>query len=268
MVFELYNAELVTAQENFIYLLKSSRDEKQLIYSAKQKLKLLELTDEQIEEIERTKKALMDIPVYSKYDGHVHEMNDSKNASSEMSDYRKTPLLSVKEGMYVEKGEKLFNIINHDNVVMMLKIKAPDIGKIKLGQKVELFVNNDTTKLKGSIDFIEPVFNNKAKTLMVRVSMNNPEHKQKTGSLITAKIIADSLEALWVPGSAVVDLGKSKIVWIWKEGSLQAKKVETGITTMGMIEIADGLTEASMIAKEAHYLMDSEGFIKAKEDEK
>ncbi len=266
VVFELYNADLVTAQENYIYLLKTSKEEKQLINSAKQKLKLLEFTDEQIAEIGTTKKAMLDIPIYSKYDGHVHEMQNGEMNKEEMSDYSKSPLLSIKEGMYVEKGEKLFNVINHDNIIVMLKIKGNDIGKIKMGEKVDFFINSDTALQKGEIDFIEPVFDSRAKTLMVRVNMNNPEHKKKIGSLVTAKISCDSLETLWIPASAVVDLGKSKIVWVWKDGSLKAKKVETGISENGMIEIADGLTEASQIAGEAHYLTDSEGFVKVNDE--
>ena len=70
------------------------------------------LTDEQIAEIGTTKKAMLDIPIYSKYDGHVHEMQNGEMNKEEMSDYSKSPLLSIKEGMYVEKGEKLFNVIS------------------------------------------------------------------------------------------------------------------------------------------------------------
>jgi Cu(I)/Ag(I) efflux system membrane fusion protein len=178
-------------------------------------------------------------------------------------------VLSAKEGMYVERGKVLFNVVNSHKAVVMLKVKASDISKIHSGQKVNYFINNDSSMMMtGKVDFIEPVFSNGAKTLTVRVNMNNENHQHKIGSLVNATIIADSLETLWVPKSSIVDLGKSKIAWLQKENSFKAVKVETGVSTMGMVEITDGLTESSMIAEEAHYLTDSEGFVKINEDEK
>lgn len=268
VVFEVYSADLVTAQENLLYLLKTSADEKSLIDAAIQKLKLLQLTQEQIEEIVNTKKIKYAIPVFSKYNGHVHEMIDSKMSTSDMNDYQKSPILSVKEGMYVERGKILFNVVDPHKVVVMLKIKASDMSKISLGADVAFLIDNDTNMMmNGKINFIEPVFNNNSKTLMVRVNMDNAEHKHKIGSLVNATIVSDSLETLWVPESAVIDLGKSKIVWVQKEGTFKAVKVETGVNSTGMIEIADGLTETDKIASEGHYLSDSEGFVKINEDE-
>ena len=115
--------------------------------------------------------------------------------------------------------------------------------------------------------FIEPVFNVNSKSMMIRVNLNNQTHNHKVGSLVNAKIISDSLETLWVPITAVVDLGKDKIVWKWNDGHFKAKKIETGIKVNNWIEIADGLTEADQIASEAHFLSDSEGFIKLNDDD-
>lgn len=267
-VFEIYSPDLVTSQENLIYLLKTSPEEKSLINAARQKLKLLQLTDEQIKGIESSKKIKSSMTVYSKYDGHVHEMLGTKMEVQNMTNFAQTPLISVREGMYVERGMVIFNIVNPHQVVAMLKIKTADIGKIHKSQPVTYYLNNDPSHtMSGTIDFIEPVFNDKAKSMMLRVNVSNEEHKHKVGSLVNAKIIADSLETLWVPYSAIVDLGMNKIVWKWSENTFKASKVETGIKINNWVEIADGLTESDEIASEAHYLSDSEGFIKINEDE-
>lgn len=268
VVFEVYNADLVNGQENLLFLLKNSPSEKTLINAARQKLKLLQLTNEQIAEIESTKKVKMTIPVYSKYDGHIHEMMDSKMKTSEMNDYQKSPVVSVKEGMYVERGKILFNVANPQQVVVMLKIKNTDISKIQRGQKVQFVVNGDSGMLmQGKIDFIEPVFNVASKSMMVRVNIDNKEHRHKIGSLVRAKIVGDFLETLWAPATAIVDLGKDKLAWVWKDGFFKAVKVETGVRSGKWIEITDGLTENDKIASEAHYLSDSESFIKVDENE-
>lgn len=265
-VFEIYSQDLVTAQENLIYLLKTSPEEKSLIDAARKKLRLLQLTNEQISEIENSKKVNSSMTVYSKYDGHVHEMIGSEMGNQQMADFAQTPLISVREGMYVERGIVLFNVVNPHKVVAMLKIKPADISKIYKSQKVSYYLNSDSNNtMQGTVDFIEPVFNNKTKSMMVRVNMNNEKHLHKVGNLVNAKITADSLETLWVPLTAIVDLGKNKIVWKWEDGVFKAKRVETGIKVNNRIEIADGLTESDEIAAEGHYFSDSEGFIKINE---
>lgn len=267
-IFEIYSQDLVTAQENLIYLLKTSPEEISLIDAARKKLKLLQLTDEQIKEIENSKKVKNAMTVYSKYNGHVQESSSGQMGNQQMSDYSKTPLISIREGMYVESGMVLFNVVDPYKVVAMLKIKPAEIGKIYKSQKVSFYLNNDSSNtIHGTVDFIEPVFNDKAKSMMVRVNMNNEEKKYKVGSLVNAKIIADSLETLWVPATAIVDLGRSKIVWKWEDGLFKATKVETGMKANDWIEIADGLTESDEIASEGHYFSDSEGFIKIENNE-
>lgn len=267
ILFEIYSPDLVTAQENLLYLLKNSPDDTSLIASARQKLKLLQLTNAQIKAIEISGKVKLTIAIYSRQDGHIHEMLDSQTNSG-MNGYQQTTLVMIKEGMYVDREQVLFNIADPTKLVAIVQIKSSDISKIKAGQRVSLTVNNDSNNvINGTVDFIIPVFAENSKTLNARINLDNSNKKYKVGSLVNARITADSLESLWVPTAAIVDLGKNKIAWVWKNGYFQARKVETGMRAGGMIEIADGLTEADKIAGEAHFLSDSEGFIKISSDE-
>lgn len=266
-IFEIYSPELVTAQENLVYLLKNDSEETNLINAAKQKLKLLGLSDNLIEKIITAQTVMQSIPVFSQYEGHAHEMKSMANGMSRNNLSSKE--LSVKEGMYVMMGETVFNIINPQNVAAILQIKAEDVSKIKISEETELTIDdNPSMVMTGKIDFIEPTFKKGFKTMTARVYFDNHEHHHKVGSLVKAKIKVKEIEALWIPLSALVDLGKEKIVWVKKDGNFIAKKVETGIISNNMIEIADGLTEEDEIAAEAHYLTDSEGFVKENENEK
>lgn len=268
ILFEIYSPDLVTAQQNLLYVLKNSPDDTALLNAARQKLVLLQLTSDQISEIETSGKIKSAMPVYSKYDGHIHEMLDSQMSSGAMENFQQSPLISVKEGMYVERGKVLFNVANPHQVVAVLNVKSADIGKVRLNQRVTFYLNNDTTmQMAGKVNFIEPVFRTDAKTLTVRVNVDNSRHNHKVGSLVNARIFSDSLETLWLPATAIVDLGMSKMVWVWRDGYFEARKVETGMRSGSMIEIADGVTESDQVAEEAHYLSDSEDFIKISDDE-
>jgi Cu(I)/Ag(I) efflux system membrane fusion protein len=85
------------------------------------------------------------------------------------------------------------------------------------------------------------------------------------GHLVTAEINLPVTESLWVPRTAVVDLGNEKIVWIKDRGAFKPKRVSTGVVTNDQIEIASGLASSDEIAANAQYLADSESFIKTAE---
>ena len=267
-LFEVYSPELLTVQQNLVYLIENNPDAKDLINNTKEKLRLLGLTHAQVNEIVRSKKVLNSITVYSKYDGHVHAMNDNQSMNSKEMNSVTTSPLSIKEGMYIEKGQTIFQLVDPHELVAVLQIKSEDVGKIKIGQKVKMLIDKESAdSIEGKIDFIEPV-QNQSKTVRVRVYMENHSHKHKIGNLVQAKIHGETQESLWIPRSALLDLGKDKIVWVKQKGEFKARYVTTGVVTNDNVEIFDGLSEQDEIAREAHYLSDSENFISVERREK
>lgn len=289
-LFDIYSPELVTAQENILYLLNTDGSELNLIAAAKQKLNLLGFTEEQMDELLTTKKVKYSIPVYSKWEGQVQESNNEQlnsNVSDGMSNMAdnstnsatasknsgivgalQTPVLTVKEGMYVTRGQTVFNLMDPHQLIAVLQVRSENIAKLQLNQQVELILDNDTNnKIVSKINFIEPFLKPNSKTLAIRVNIDNSNLKIKAGTFVKAKIKAEPTEGLFIPYQAVIDLGKQKMVWIKKEGYFVAKKIETGVITKEWVEIYDGITAKDEIAKEAHYLNDSESFIKISKDE-
>jgi len=72
-IFDIYSPDMVAAQQDLIYLNKNSPQETGLINAARQKLLLLGMTDEQINRVAETGKSFYSLPVYSLYNGHVHD---------------------------------------------------------------------------------------------------------------------------------------------------------------------------------------------------
>lgn len=270
LIFEIYSPELVTTQENLIALLTHSPEESTLIQSVEQKLKLLGFSDTLLQTLVRTKKIMMAVPVYSNYEGYIRASSAKTTPAAGMTPMTSQPKqnaqlntqLLVREGQYVTMGETLFDVVNINTVMAILQIKQEDISKISKGQRVEIRFDNDSSGIKGKIDFIEPIFNVGKKSSDARVYLNNSNRKLKIGVLIRATIEGETLQALWIPSSAVMDLGREKKVWLKRNGLFVAKTVETGVRAGKEIEISDGLTDESEIAEEAHYLIDSEGFVK------
>ncbi len=279
-VFDIYSPELVTAQQNLLFLLNTDKESTELIDAAKQKLKILGMSDEQIDQLTRNRNVQKSVSVFSKWDGHIHEMKNTKNdnsgmgmdatnpqSSSQSQNISSTPPLAIKEGMYVMRGQTVFNVVDPHHVVVMLQVKAQDIPNVKVSQKVSLEIDEAPKMvMSGKIDFIEPVLKAGYKTIIARVYIDNSEHKHKVGTLVRGHIKDATVEGLWVPASSIVDLGKNKIVWVRKEDHFVSRKVEIGVTTRDWVEILDGVTPKDEVALEGHYLTDSEGFIKTEQE--
>lgn len=271
-IFDIYSPELVTGQQDLIYLTKNSPAETGLIGAAKQKLFLLGMTGAQVEQIVRTGKAFYSMPVYSLYEGHVHDvahsqMSEAQPANSPSNFAGNVPL-AVKEGIYVEKGQTLFNVVDPHMLWAVIKINSSPVAAIKLHQPVKLIIPDEPGKtISGQVDFIEPTLQNGDKTTSVRVYVHNMNHELKVGSLVKAEIETRNRSGLWVPRTAIVDLGKTRIVWLKTGEAYHAYQVQTGVENGNEIQITKGLTAADSIAVNAQYLSDSESFIKTQGNE-
>lgn len=271
-IFDIYSPDMVTAQQDLIFLVKNSPAEAGLIKAAKQKLLLLGMTNTQVTRVIQTGKAFYSLPVYSPYDGHVHDMPHSQMAGAtnteSPSDYANNLPLSIKEGMYVEKGQTLFNVVNPHKLWAIVKIDPSSVSAVKVNQPVKITLPDLPGKaLYGKVNFIEPTLQNGDKTTSIRVYLDNMDHELKVNSLVKAEIQTGNINGLWIPRTALVDLGQTQIVWLKKGGIFQAHQVSTGSVNGNEIQITKGLSVTDSLASNAQYLTDSESFIKTHNNE-
>ncbi|MDF2431147.1 MAG: rane fusion protein copper/silver efflux system [Mucilaginibacter sp.] len=266
-VFDIYSPDMVTAQQDLLFLLKNSPQESVLIDAAKQKLLLLGVTSAQISQVIRHRTPFYSLPVYSPYEGHVHDVAHSQMSGNAgvkpQPDFSSDIPLSVKEGMYVEKGQTIFYVVNPHHLWAILKVDPAYVAKLKLNEPVTLSLPDmPTISIKGEVNFIEPFLSDGDKRTSVRVYIDNMEHNLKVNSLIKATIASGRVNGLWIPRTALLYLGRTQIVWLKKGGFYQAHQVNTGAITGNEVQITRGLTVADSIAGNAQYLADSENFIK------
>ena len=266
-VMDIYSPELLTAQENLLFLLKNDAQNISFISAAKQKLLLLGMSSTELNKVITSGKPLFSVGVYSKYTGHVHDagMTHNMNETGTNISTSVTQELPLREGMYVEKGQTLFMIMNHHKAWIALQIFPNDLSFIKKGDSVTAVAETDTDEIiTGTIDFIEPFFRNDSKTITARVNFHNMD-MLTVGSQVTASIYTGRQKGLWVPRTAVLTLGINEVAFIKSEGGFKAHKITTGIHTSDKVEILSGLNTTDTIATNAQYLVDSESFIKANE---
>lgn len=270
-VMEIYSPELLTAEQNLLFLLKNDPGNASFIYAAKEKLLLLGVSPQQLYDIIQEEKPSLTISVYSNYSGHIHDalhMNTSGSSSVSMNNTGPvvTRELMLKEGMYVQKGQTLLSVYNPHKLWAVLNIYADNQSLVKVGSPVRIV--SETTPdndLRTKIDFIEPFFREGSKTLTARASFESHDMKTPVGAQVKATISGDKLKADWLPKDAVISLGLDKIVFKKYGDIFKAIKVKTGLVYNNKIQIVEGLTLYDEVAANAQFLMDSESFIKVNE---
>jgi len=271
-IFDIYSPDMVTAQQDLIYLTKNSPQEAGLINAARQKLLLLGMTQLQVNQVVKTGNAFYSLPVYSPYEGHVHDMPHSQMAGAisepPPSDFANNLPLTIKEGMYVQQGQTLFNVVDPHMLWAIIKVDRPDVSAIKLNQQVTITLPDVPGKvINAKVDFIEPTLRDGDKTTTIRVYVDNMDHGLKVNSLVKAEIQTGQTGGLWIPRSAVIDLGRTQIVWLKNGPVFHAHQVGTGVINGNEIQVTKGLSVMDSLASNAQYLTDSESFIKTKGNE-
>lgn len=264
-LFDLYSPELLTEQENFIYLLSNDSDNRPIIEASKQKLLLYGMTQNQINALANSKKANPKLAIFSPSNGIVMgtETMDASSNSGMQSINSSTEKLDLKEGSYVKKGEVVFKLVNTDKVWGIFNIAQESSSLIKVNQAIKITSElNEENSIDAKINFIEIQFNAADKTNRIRVYLNNNTLKLPIGLRLQGVIKTRSINSVWVQKDALVSTGNKKIAFIKSQNGFKAIPVKTGFEMNGYIQIIDGISVKDTIAKNAQYLIDSESFIK------
>ncbi len=260
---DIYSPELLTGQENLLFILKNDPANMSLINAAKERLLLLGMNGSQLQQVIAKSKPLFTVSVYSDYTGHVHESGNMNNAAGQMNTPGMTEELSLKEGMYVQKGQPVFQIYNMTKSWVTLSLFAGDNTLVTAGTPVTIIPETaPDKKFVSKISFIEPFYRSNSKTLTARVYFDNLSMDLPVGSQVKAIIPVRTNREGWLPQQAVLSLGLNKVVMLKNGDVFEVHAVHTGIVANDLIQIRDGLNDQDSVAADAQFLIDSESFIK------
>ncbi len=268
-IFDIYSPELLTEQQNYIYLISNDPGNTSMIQSAKQKLMLYGMSGVQIQTLSETKRTNPRISVFSPASGIItgtESMNEGLESMQNAG--QRTEQLSVKQGDYVSKGVTVFKLLDNNKVWAVFNTSQEDQPYIKTGQPIRIFSELEKNYfIESKIDFVETQLDPANKTNRLRVNLHNDKLNFPVGLRLTGRV-QSSVSGLWIPQQAVVDLGQKKIVFLKVENGFKTKEIRTGVKTSGYVQVLGGLAISESIAGNAQYLTDSESFIKITENEK
>ena len=246
-IMDIYSPEILTAQQNLLFLLRNDPENTSLIQAAKERLLLIGMNNEQLQQVIKSGKPSLTIAVFSNYGGHIHESVKGVsmgNSPATMKDISLiTEELSLKEGMYVQKGQSVFIVYDPGKAWALLNIYGDNQGLVKTGNRVRIVPETAPDKnFRAMINFIEPFYRKDSKTLTARVYFNNYTLKIPVGSQVRATIFGNSKDAFWLPKDAVLSLGMDKVVFIKDGDGFRAHKVIAGMLHQDQLQIVSGLS--------------------------
>lgn len=262
---EVYSQDLVTAQNNYLFLLKNDAANQSMIAAAKERLLLLGVSASQVNEIAKKGKALYSVTIYSTAGGLIDEAN-TEPMETGMQNGATAPLI-LKEGMYVNKGQALFKLFNPAKARIALQIFPQHQDMLKAGDKVRIQPEaNPEADFRATIQEIIPYYQPQSKTLIARIPFDNSLKNLPAGSTAKVIVFTGYKNANWLPEEAVTSLGLDKVVFVREQDGFIARKVKTGIVSKHLIQIIEGLEPNKAVAANAGFLVDSESFIMTKNE--
>ncbi len=264
-LFDLYSPELLTEQQNFIYLIANDAENRAIIKALKQKLMLYGMSSNQISALVTSKRVYPVISIYSPASGIVEgtqSMAASGGGNMQKTTETTAPL-TLKEGDYITKNEVIFQLVNTDKVWGVFNVIQGYTSFIKVNQPIRITSELDETAIvNAKVNFIATQLNPSEKTNQIRVYLNNDKQQFPIGLRLQGTIQTNPIKGIWIPRQALVSLGNKKIVFIKKQKGFQTAEIKTAAEMNDYVQVIDGVTAKDILVENAQYLIDSESFIK------
>jgi Cu(I)/Ag(I) efflux system membrane fusion protein len=246
----IYSPDLLTSEREFVELLRM-RDEakskearetpQRLIESAKRRLQLWNVTDQQIAELEKTRKVSDTLTLLSPFRGVVQSV-------------------PVEQGKSVKVGDMLVEVADLSVVWVWAEFYESEMSMLSAGQQLAITTKSyPGEKFGGTISVINPFLDQVKRTAKVRIDIPNPDFKLRPGMYVNGELEMDMGEALTVPVSAVMPTGTRNLVFVDKgQGKLEPRVVQLGYKYADIYEVQSGLQESERVIASANFLISAE----------
>lgn len=257
-LFTLYSPDLLATQHEYLLALKTREQVKtsvlaeareraeQLVASARQRLVLWNLPDEEIGALDQQRRAPDVVTFRSPVAGVVIE---------------KTAL----QGMHVMPGQMLYKVANLSTVWVEADVYEQEMAMARVGQRAAVTLDAYPGEtFEGRATYIYPFVEENTRTVKVRFQFANPRGRLKPGMYANVEIQGRDAMGLTVPANAVLDSGTDQVVFVAEgNGYFTPRPVKVGRNLGDRIEIVEGVKEGEQVATGATFFLDSESQLRA-----
>ena len=241
-----YSPEIYTAQEDYLTALRST-SERQKQVDVLTRLRVMEVSESVIKELEQNASITPHVPIIAPIDGVVTE-------------------IGVRDGMYVTPATLLYAIADLSNVWVIVDVFPDQLSWIRKGAQSTMQVDAlPGKKWTGRVDYIYPELNAKTRTLQVRLKFKNDDGLLKPNMFASVRINNRPVAgAVTIPREALIPSSEGyRVVKVTEENHYKPVVVKVGIKTATQVEITEGLEVGDQIVLSGQFLIDSESNLQA-----
>ena len=256
-LFTLYSPDLVSTQEEYLIAKRGNatlgtapftnvtQGAQSLLNSTRQRLRLWDISDEQIKKLDETGKVERDLTFYSPVTGFV-------------TDRKAFPQTSV------TPDTELYTVSDLSSVWATADIFEYEVPFVRVGQRVTFSLSYYPGKTySGTISYIYPTVDPQTRTVKVRVQVPNPEFALKPQMFADAQLQVNYGTQILVPQEAVLDSGTVQQVFVVHDGgAFEPRKVTLGPVIDGNVAVLSGLKPGERVVTSGNFLIDSESRLK------
>lgn len=250
-LYSIYSEKLLAGEKEYLTLLEKSKTTNtasnlanEMMSAAKKKLLLWGLTENQISELETSRKPNALITFNATESGYVSEVN-------------------ITEGMYVEEGTPILKITSLQQVWVEAQVYSNELSNIENKSFLIFSESNSDEVYSGTLIYNNPSIEQGRRVQLLRIRADNSNGKLIPGMMVMVSPQQTTQPVLAVPKSSVL-LEKMKTVWVLAhENTFEQRMVETGNENKQWVEILSGVNEGEIIVTEGAYLISSEFILKS-----
>jgi RND family efflux transporter MFP subunit len=256
-LFTLYSPDLVSAQEEYLIAKRGNaalatapfknvaQGAQSLLDSARKRLTLWDISDDQIRKLDETGKVERDLTFYSPVTGFI-------------TDRKAFPQTSV------TPDTELYTVTDLSSVWATADIFEYEVPFVHVGQQLRFSLSYYPGKTySGTISYIYPTVDPQTRTVKVRAQMPNAGYILKPQMFADAQLRVNYGTQLIVPQEAVLDSGTAQQVFVVHEGGMfEPRKVALGPVVDGNVAVLSGLKPGEKVVTSGNFLIDSESRLK------
>jgi len=207
----------------------------------KQKLRMLGISDEDIDIVLKKREIDPMVPVVSPETGIVIER-----------------LVNV--GELVDPSKPLFTVADFHSVWLKADVYEKDVSKVSEGQPIELTLESFPGEtFHGKLNYVADSINSETRTLPVRAEVANLGLKLKPKMFAKMTIQVGAHQVLTIPKEAVQDTDKDKVVYVpVGNNGFREQPVEIGSESGPYYEVLKGLNPGETVVTKGSFDLRSE----------
>ena len=238
ILFSIYSKEVVQTLDELTIALKHNYNNN-FIKNIEDRLMLLDINENIIKQIKKTKKTPYYIDVKSKYTGIIINK-------------------SINEASYIKSGERLFQLANISSLWVNAEVYQKDLNFIKKDMKASIYIQGFGV-YESKVELIHPIVDNKTKTVSVRLLIDNKDLKIFPNMFAKITIMENKKSMLVLPKTAVITKANKHYVFKPLEnGEFEPIEIDARRINSNSFEILSSLKENDVVINNALFMLDSD----------